>query len=49
MFFKQHQEYTGFSEVLPWYDTDKVSEELGAIINDLQTTGDMAIEIWKED
>ena len=48
LFFKQPQEYTGFSEVLPWDDTEKVSEELGALINDLQTMGDMAIEKWKK-
>ena len=46
--FKQPQEYTGFSEVIPWEDADLVAEELGAIINDIQTIGDMAIEKWKE-
>lgn len=49
VFNKQPKEYSGFSEVTPWEDTDKVAEELGAIINDLQTTGDIAIEKWKED
>lgn len=48
-FFKQPQEYIGFSEVIPWDDTDKAAEELGAMINDLQMLGDMAIETWKED
>lgn len=45
---KQTEEYTGFSEVLPWTDTEKAAKELGAIIDDLQTIGDMAIDKWKE-
>lgn len=49
LFFKTPQEYTGYSEVLPWRDTDKVAEELGAMISDLQTMGDMAIDSWSED
>lgn len=49
MFFKQPQEYIGFSEVLPWEDTDKAAEELGALINDLQTLGELAIDTWKEE
>ena len=49
LFHKQPIEYTDFSEVLPWTDTDKAILELGALINDLQTMGDMAIEKWKED
>ena len=48
LFMKQSQEYTGFSEVLPWEDTEKIANELGAIINDIQTMGDMAIDKWKE-
>ena len=46
--FKQPQENSGFSEVLPWTDTEQAAAELGAIINDLQTLGDMAIDKWKE-
>lgn len=48
MFMRQPQEYTGFSEVLPWEDIDQAVNELGAIINDLQTMGDLAIDKWKE-
>ena len=46
---KNHNEYTGFSEVLPWTDTDKAINEIGAMIDDLQTMGDYAIEKWKEE
>ena len=40
-------EYTGFSEVLPWKDTDLAAQELGSLIDDLQTMGDLAIEKWR--
>ncbi len=46
--FKQPEEHTGFSEVLPWKDTSKAITEVGAIIDDIQTMGDLAIEKWKE-
>lgn len=45
---RQLIEYTDFSEVLPWKDTDKAITEIGAIIDDIQTMGDMAIDKWKE-
>ena len=48
-FFKQQQENSGFSEVLPWADTDRASEELGAMIRDLQIDRISAIEKWKQD
>lgn len=48
-FLKQSNEYTDFGEVLPWTDTDKAIRELGALIDDIQTMGDYAIEKWKED
>lgn len=48
-FLKQHNEYTDFGEVLPWTDTDKAINELGALIDDIQTMGDYAIEKWKEE
>ena len=41
-------EYTDFAEVLPWKDTDKAIEEIGTIIDDIQTMGDLAIDKWKE-
>ncbi|MBQ7969076.1 MAG: hypothetical protein IJ292_04570 [Clostridia bacterium] len=46
--FKQPEEHTGFSEVLPWKDTTKAIKEIGAIIDDIQTMGDLAIDKWKE-
>ena len=45
---KQHNEFSGFSEVLPGKDTDTAIKEVGALVNDLQTMGDLAIEKWKE-
>ena len=46
--FKQEVEYTGFSEVLPGKDVDLMASEIGALIDDIQTLGDMAIDKWKE-
>ena len=40
-------EYTGYSDVMPWKDTDIAIKELGAIINDIQTMGDLGIEKWR--
>jgi len=42
------QQYTGFSDVMPWEDTYTAINEIGAIINDINTIGDDAIEKWKE-
>ena len=46
--FKEPKEYSGFSEVVPWTDAELASKELGAMIHELQTMGDYAIEKWKE-
>lgn len=46
--FKQEVEYTGFSEVVPSKDASLVANELGALIDDLQKNGYLAIENWKE-
>ena len=46
--FKQMVEYTDFGEVLPGKDVDAMIAELGTLIDDIQTLGDMAIEKWKE-
>lgn len=40
-------EYSGFAEVLPNRDADLAIKELGAIINDIKTLGDLSIEKWK--
>ena len=42
------EEYTGFNEVLPGPDADRVAREVSAMINDIQTMGDSAIERWKK-
>ena len=47
-FGRQPMEYTDFSEVLPSEDTDRAINELGSLIDDIQTMGDYAIEKWKE-
>ncbi len=39
-------DYSGFSEVMPWEDTIMVMNELGTLIDDLQKQGDYAIEKW---
>lgn len=46
--FRPMVEYTDFAEVLPGTDVDFMTSELGALIDDIQTLGDMAIEKWKE-
>lgn len=46
--FRPMVEYTDFGEVLPGKDVDLMATELGALIDDIQTLGDMAIEKWKE-
>lgn len=40
--------FTGFEEVLPGRNTELAIKELGAIIHDVQTMGDKAIEKWSE-
>lgn len=46
--FRPMAEYTDFSEVLPGKDVDLMITELGALIDDIQTIGDEAIDEWKE-
>lgn len=48
MFGGARGEYTGFSEVFPMQDTEKAIREIGAIIRDVQTLGDGAVEKWKQ-
>ena len=42
------EEYSGFAEVIPWEDADLAIKEIGAIINDVKTLGDMGVEKWKD-
>ena len=39
--------YSGYDEVLPSKDTDLVIKEIGAVINDIKTLGDIGIDKWK--
>ena len=48
LFNKQEMEYTGFSEVLPDKDIDAFINEIGALIHDIQTLGDMGVEKWQQ-
>ena len=45
----RENDYTGFSEVIPGEDVDKMVSEIGAMIDDIKTMGDYAIEKWKEE
>lgn len=47
LFQSKSEENSGFKQITPWKDTDLVIKELGTIIDDLQTMGDMAVEKWK--
>lgn len=48
IFAPNKPEYTGFSEVLPWVDTEMAIIEVGAMIEDIQNFGDAGIKKWKE-
>ncbi len=38
--------YVGFSEVLPWTDTEAAIRELGALINDVKQYGNAGVDKW---
>ncbi len=40
-------EWCGFGEVLPGKDADLAIQELGALINDIKSLGDLGIEKWQ--
>lgn len=42
------EENSGFDEIMPGKDTDVMIQELGAMIDDIKTLGDLAVEKWKE-
>jgi hypothetical protein len=42
------QEFTGFDDVLPAQDAERAINEVNAMINDLNTVGDMAIKVWEQ-
>lgn len=43
----KYEENSGFWQVLPWKDTDLAIKEVGTIIADIKTMGDMAVEKWQ--
>ena len=45
--WKKLEENSGFSEILPGKDADLATKEIGAIINDIKTLGDIGVEKWK--
>lgn len=47
-FLKQHDEKTGFSEVLPWKDTNTAIKEIGSLLDDVRTFGDRAVDMWRD-
>lgn len=42
----QTGDYSGFAEILPWEDTILAMNEIGALIHDVQTMGDIGIARW---
>ena len=47
MFFRNpSDESVGFAEVLPWEDTVMAMDEIGTLIEDLQRSGDYAVQKW---
>lgn len=48
LFHMPKKDYTGYSDVMPGRDLEKARKELGAMINDLNKNGDLAIDKWKE-
>lgn len=43
----EQEEYTGYSDVMPWRETEIAIREIGAIITDIQKLGDFGVEKWK--
>lgn len=48
LFNMPKKDYTGFADVMPGRDTQKAIKEIGAMINDINVLGDIAVENWKE-
>lgn len=49
LFWHKSEDFSGFDEILPSKDTDLAIKELGAVINDIKTLGDLGVEKWKVD
>ena len=43
----EHNEYTGFDQVMPAAEAELAVREINAMINDIQNTGDRAIRRWQ--
>lgn len=48
IFSVKKEEYSGFAEVLPGKDADLAIKEIGTIIDDIKTLGDLGVEKWRE-
>lgn len=46
-FSQRHEEYSGFAEVMPGRDVEVAIKEIGTIIDDIKTLGDLGVEKWK--
>lgn len=42
------EEFSGFTEILPWKDTDLAIKEVATIIDDIKTLGDFGVEKWRQ-
>ena len=42
------EEFSGFTEILPWEDTDLAIKEVATVIDDIKTLGDFGVEKWKQ-
>ena len=49
LFWHKHEEFSGFTEILPWKDTDLAIKEVSTIIDDIKTLGDFGVDKWKQD
>lgn len=47
IFSFKHEEYSGFAEVMPGKDAELAIKEVGAIIDDIKTLGDLGVEKWR--
>jgi len=46
IFTRRTETGTGFGEILPMEEAEKSIREMGAIINDIQTLGDLGVQKW---
>jgi hypothetical protein len=46
LFSKNNEKGTGFAEVIPTEETESAIREIGAMIGDIQTLGDLGLQKW---